>query len=69
MTFAAVVLAAGGGSRFRDANGEPASTHKLLAPLRGQSVLHWAVTAANVILRTRSRALLGLRWSGLGACP
>jgi len=46
MTFAAVVLAAGGGSRFRDANGEPASTHKLLAPLRGQSVLHWAVTAA-----------------------
>lgn len=46
MTTAAVVLAAGGGSRFRDTSGQPASTHKLLAPLRGQSVLQWAVTAA-----------------------
>ena len=46
MTFAAVVLAAGGGSRFVDADGNPASTHKLLALLHGQSVLQRAVAAS-----------------------
>lgn len=40
MTFLAVVLAAGGGTRFRGA------THKLLAPLRGRPVLAHAVEHA-----------------------
>ncbi|MCB0994579.1 MAG: nucleotidyltransferase family protein [Acidimicrobiales bacterium] len=40
MTTAAIVLAAGGGTRF------VADTHKLLAPLRGRAVVHWAVQHA-----------------------
>ena len=42
MTIAAVVLAAGGGSRFESA----ARIHKLLADLRGRPVVAWAVEAA-----------------------
>lgn len=43
MTTAAVVLAAGGGARYRDSGG---TTHKLLAPFRGSTVVAVAVAAA-----------------------
>lgn len=43
MTTAAVVLAAGGGARYRDSGG---ATHKLLAPFRGATVVEAAVAAA-----------------------
>ena len=42
LSAAAVVLAAGGGTRFVAADG----THKLLASWRGRPVVDWAVTAA-----------------------
>ncbi len=43
MTTAAVVLAAGGGARYRDSGG---ATHKLLASFRGATVVEAAVAAA-----------------------
>nr|MDQ6947324.1 nucleotidyltransferase family protein [Actinomycetota bacterium] len=43
-TTAAVILAAGGGSRF--AHGAAAPGHKLLAPWRGRALVTWAVEAA-----------------------
>ncbi|MDQ2728584.1 MAG: NTP transferase domain-containing protein, partial [Actinomycetota bacterium] len=43
-TTAAVILAAGGGSRF--AGGPGATGHKLLAPWRGRPLVTWAVETA-----------------------
>jgi CTP:molybdopterin cytidylyltransferase MocA len=43
MTTAAILLAAGGGSRFRASGGQ---THKLLAPYLGRTVVEWSIEAA-----------------------
>ena len=43
MTTAAIVLAAGGGSRFTASGGEG---HKLLAPYLGRTVVEWSIEAA-----------------------
>jgi molybdenum cofactor cytidylyltransferase len=43
MTTAAILLAAGGGSRFRASGGR---THKLLAPYLGRTVVEWSIEAA-----------------------
>jgi len=43
MTTAAIVLAAGGGSRFRESGGD---VHKLVAPYLGRTVVEWAIEAA-----------------------
>ena len=43
MTTAAIVLAAGGGSRFRASGGV---CHKLLAPYLGRTVVEWSIEAA-----------------------
>ena len=43
MTTAAILLAAGGGSRFRASGGEG---HKLLAPYLGRTVVEWAIESA-----------------------
>jgi CTP:molybdopterin cytidylyltransferase MocA len=55
---AAVILAAGGGSRF--ARSAEAATHKLLAPWRGRPLVTWAV-------ETAQRAAVGPVWVVAGA--
>jgi molybdenum cofactor cytidylyltransferase len=43
MTTAAIVLAAGGGLRYRASGGD---SHKLLAPYLGKTVVEWSIEAA-----------------------
>jgi molybdenum cofactor cytidylyltransferase len=43
VTVAAIVLAAGGGSRYRASGGD---SHKLLAPYLGRTVVEWSIEAA-----------------------
>jgi CTP:molybdopterin cytidylyltransferase MocA len=43
VTTAAIILAAGGGSRFRASGGQG---HKLLAPYLGRTVVEWSIEAA-----------------------
>lgn len=71
MTIAAVVLAAGGGSRFDASTG----VHKLLADLRGRPVVAWAVGAAlsagldEVIVVTGAVDLGGVLPEGVTVVP
>jgi len=69
LTVAALLLAAGGGSRFDGA------THKLLAQLRGRPVVTWAVEAASAagldetIVVTGAAGLEGLLPAGVTTVP
>ncbi len=66
MTVGAVVLAAGGGSRF-----DSAGVHKLLAPFRGRPLACWAVESAlgagvqEVVVVTGAVALSGVLPGGV----
>lgn len=70
VTTAAVLLAAGAGSRFAASSTTP-DTHKLLAPLRGRPVLVWALEAAlaaeldETILVTGAAEVAGLVPAGI----